>query len=82
MGSADFSTMVHSSSLRATFVSTAVQFLKARNFDGLDLDWEYPGKCSFTSFCSSMYPIQNRLSNSTPFLSFQQTEKDRDQVIF
>lgn len=42
-GSGKFSNMVTDSSLRSKFVSTAVTFLTKNKFDGLDLDWEYPG---------------------------------------
>jgi len=37
-----YSRMVNSASARANFVTTAVQFIQQHNFDGLDLDWEYP----------------------------------------
>ena len=43
-GSAAFSDMVTNDTSRGQFVSQAVQFLISNNFDGLDLDWEYPGQ--------------------------------------
>ncbi len=39
-----YSRLVSSSDTRAAFIKHAVEFLKKYNFDGLDLDWEYP-KC-------------------------------------
>ena len=39
-----YSRLVNSGSSRAAFVQQVVSFLLANNFDGLDLDWEYP-KC-------------------------------------
>ncbi|KAI8791222.1 chitinase-3 protein 1 [Biomphalaria glabrata] len=40
--STDFSLMASSKESREEFVTTTVQFLRQRNFDGLDFDWEYP----------------------------------------
>ncbi|XP_054011753.1 probable chitinase 10 [Hylaeus anthracinus] len=37
-----YSRLVNSPSARTKFISHAVQFLEKYNFDGLDLDWEYP----------------------------------------
>jgi len=43
-GSVKYSKMAKDPQKRATFVKSVVQMLKEYNFDGLDLDWEYPGK--------------------------------------
>lgn len=43
-GSQKYSDLAASPSKRKTFVESVVVFLKKFNFDGLDLDWEYPGK--------------------------------------
>ena len=41
-GSVKYSEMAADPAKRATFVASAVKFVKEYNFDGLDLDWEYP----------------------------------------
>ena len=45
-----FSKLVNNSSLRQQFIKNTIQYLHKYNFDGLDLDWEYPlcwgGDCS------------------------------------
>lgn len=41
-GSGAFSSMVASTESRLLFVNSAIDFLRKYDFDGLDLDWEYP----------------------------------------
>ena len=37
-----YSRLVNNPSARAKFISHVKAFIKMYNFDGLDLDWEYP----------------------------------------
>ncbi|VVC40930.1 Hypothetical protein CINCED_3A022627 [Cinara cedri] len=41
-GSTRFSKLVDDESKRKEFVKNVIKFLRQNNFDGLDLDWEYP----------------------------------------
>lgn len=41
-GSTKYSAMAADAGARATFVQSAIDFCKKYNFDGLDMDWEYP----------------------------------------
>ncbi|XP_047996757.1 probable chitinase 2 isoform X1 [Leguminivora glycinivorella] len=43
-GSANYSTMAASATLRKTFITTARDMVLTYGFDGLDIDWEYPNQ--------------------------------------
>ena len=42
-GGEPFSQMARSAETRKIFIDSALEFIKKYNFDGIDLDWEYPG---------------------------------------
>lgn len=42
LGPGPFSTLLRSRSFRGRFILDAIRFLRIRNFDGLDIAWEYP----------------------------------------
>lgn len=43
-GSIKFSTVAASPALRQRFIANSVEFCRTYNFDGVDLDWEYPAQ--------------------------------------
>ena len=42
-GVAKMTSMLRDASSRSEFIQTSIEFLRQRQFDGLDLDFEYPG---------------------------------------
>ena len=42
-GSTKYSEMSSDPLKREIFVNSVIRFLRIHNFDGLDIDWEYPG---------------------------------------
>lgn len=61
-----YSRLVNSPSARANFVRTVVEFIEKYNFDGLDLDWEYP-KCWQVGVAITDYSVHVARSPNSHF---------------
>ena len=46
---------------RLNFAKTAVQFMTRNGFDGIDIDWEFPGPTDSANFTTMLQELRNQL---------------------
>ncbi|KAJ2389085.1 hypothetical protein GGI05_003605 [Coemansia sp. RSA 2603] len=64
-GSNYFSNIVKDAGTRSTLISSMVNYVKTNNLDGIDIDWEYPGRLGDNC---NVYDITNDTPNYLKFL--------------
>ncbi|KAJ2489260.1 hypothetical protein IWW37_004137 [Coemansia sp. RSA 2050] len=64
-GSNYFSTIMKDSGARSTMITSMVNYVKANNLDGIDIDWEYPGRLGDNC---NVFDVVNDTPNYLAFL--------------
>lgn len=58
-GTERFKTLAANKYNRQVFIFSALEYLRARNFDGLDIDWEYPGAADKKNFVDLLKELRD-----------------------
>ena len=66
MGTANMTAMLQSRATRERFVRTSVRFMRKRNFDGLDLDFEFPGNRGSPSRDKARFTLLTKVTSNNP----------------
>ncbi|KAK7915799.1 hypothetical protein WMY93_011560 [Mugilogobius chulae] len=76
-----FSSMVATETSRSTFISSAVALLKDNRFDGLNLDWHYPGDADKNSFVDLCQELRTRFNTESPVLLLSASVSAKQTII-
>uniref|UniRef100_A0A8D0GXX6 Acidic mammalian chitinase n=1 Tax=Sphenodon punctatus TaxID=8508 RepID=A0A8D0GXX6_SPHPU len=79
-GTAPFTAMVSTSQTRQTFISSVIKFLRQYEFDGLDIDWEYPGSRGSTAQDKALFSVLVKELRAAFEQEAQQTNRPRLMV--
>jgi chitinase len=61
--STNFSAVCRDNATRAHVVSSCVQFMIQNGFDGIDIDWEFPGAADSANFTALLRELRSRLDD-------------------
>jgi chitinase len=59
--STNFSAVCGGTATRARFVASCVQFMIQNGFDGIDIDWEFPGAADSANFIALLQELRSQL---------------------
>jgi len=59
--STNFAAVAGDEGLRAQFVQSSVQFMAQNGFDGIDIDWEFPGAADSENFTALLEELRSQL---------------------
>lgn len=66
LGSANFSTVASNAARRTTFVNAVYNFINTNNYDGADIDWEFPANATDRSNLNLLVTELRNRFNSSP----------------
>ena len=58
-----YSRLVNNAKSRRKFIDHVLKFIEKHGFDGLDLDWEYPGNHTRKSVVDEIFSVSSLLAN-------------------